>query len=149
MDRPKRQPRRHVPFWLVLVAVLAVSPLIGAGVFAIGNYIVAHTTVTVDLVSWSVPLRGGSVYEISCQSSNGVGTCPYHVKPGSVFSTTVYIAIYPGMNVSLYAPPPFSLASTSPGLPVTVPSAGISIGVNLTLPSAPGEYSFTGNVTFS
>ncbi len=134
----------------MVVAVVAASPLIMMGVFALGDYIVAHTTVTIDLVSWAMPVDGHAVYDISCQSSDGVGNCPYHVKPGSVYSTTLFFAApYSGTNVTLYAPSPFSIASTDPGLPAVVPPTGLNIAVNLTLPSSPGEYSFTGNVTFS
>lgn len=146
--RPKRTPRRQVPLWVVTVAVVAASPLILAGAFVAGNYIVAHTTVTVESVSWAVPVHGHPEYYISCQGGNGIGACPYQVKPGSVHSTTVFIASqFSGMNVTLYAPSPFSIASTDPNLPALVPSSGLSIAVNLTLPGSPGDYSFTGNVT--
>ncbi|MGD0589153.1 MAG: hypothetical protein ABSA63_10265 [Thermoplasmata archaeon] len=129
---------------------MAASPFITAGVFAIGDYITAHTTVTVDLVSWAVTFGGETEYIVSCQTIGSFGPCPHEVKPGSDYSTSVYISGYfAGKNVSLSAPSPFRLGSTYPVLPVLVPDFGVTISVNLTLPSSPGEYSFTGAVIFS
>lgn len=147
---PQRSPRRQFPLWAMVVALVAVGLLIVPAVFTIGDYVVAHTTVTVDLVSWGVSINGQSWSQVSCQGSGGFGGCPYHVKPGSVYTTAVYFgAYYAGRNVTLFAPSPFSIASTSPSLPASIPASGISVTVHLALPSAPGEYSFTGNVTFS
>lgn len=154
-DRPvlelsARRPRRQVSLWVVILAVLAASSVVPIGVFLTGDYIVAHTTVTINLVSWSVPIQGHREYDVSCQSFDGVGDCPYHVKPGSIYTTSVLIpSMFSGMNVSLYAPSPFSIASTDPSLPALVPSSGLPITVHLTLPGSPGPYSFTGSVTFS
>lgn len=152
LDLPRRRPRRQLPLWVAVVVVLVASPLILAGVFAIGNYVVARTTVTINLVSWSVSLNGTPLYQVSCQGRDNGGNCPYQVKPGSVYATTLSVwPLYPGrsMNVTIYAPSPFSIASTHPSLPALVSPTGLQIAVNLTLPSSPGEYSFTGNVTFS
>jgi hypothetical protein len=148
----KGEQRRHrqVPLWVLIVAVMAASPLIYAGVFAIGDYITTHTTVTVDLVSWAVPVGGGTEYIISCQTVASIGNCPYPASPGSNYALSVFLSGYfEGKNVSLTAPSPFHLRSTAPDLPALVSSAGLTIGVNLTLPSSPGEYSFTGAVIFS
>jgi|SRR5271157_4861102 len=146
-EKPKH---RQVPLWVPIVAVMAASPLIYAGVFAVGDYITTHTTVTVDLVSWAVNYDGGTEYFISCQTAGSFGSCPTHVTPGSNYATSVFISGYfAGKNASLTAPSPFDLRSTTPNLPALVLSVGLTIGVNLTLPSSPGEYSFTGAVIFS
>jgi hypothetical protein len=142
--------RRQVPLWVPIVAVMAASPLIFAGVFAIGDYITTHTTVTVDLVSWAVPVGGETEYIISCQAVASVGICPYHASPGSNYAVSVFISGYfAGKNVTLTAPLPFHVRSTTHDLPAPLSLAGLTIEVNLTLPSSPGEYSFTGAVVFS
>jgi hypothetical protein len=146
----KKRRRRDVPLWVPIVAVMAASPFISAGVFAIAEYVTAHTTVTIDLVSWAVTVDGGTEYIITCQTSGSFGPCPHQVKPGSEYASSIYISGYfAGKNVSLSAPSPFQLKSTNPGLPAPVPLSGLTIAVNLTLPSSPGEYSFTGEVIFS
>lgn len=137
-------------WWALVAALVAVGLLGGPAALAIDNYVVAHTTVTIDLVSWAVSVNGQTWYQVSCQSNSGFGDCPYHIRPGSVYATEVYFGpYYAGKNVTLSAPSPFSIASTSPSLPALIPPSGVSVTVRLALPSAPGEYSFTGNVTFS
>jgi len=148
---PNRKRRlRDTPLWAWVVIALAVSLTVAPGVFAVANYINDRTTVTIDLVSWSVPVDGTSEYIISCQTAGSFGPCPYRASPGSNYGAPVYLSGYfSGKNVNLTAPLPFHLRSTAPELPALVPTTGLTIWVNLTLPSTPGEYSFTGNIVFS
>lgn len=109
------------------------------------SYYVAHTTVSIDVVAWAFPQHYG--YAIECDS--GGNPCPGDVAPDSNSSGLISVSGYfEGKNISLLAPAPFHLISTDPVLPVPVPAAGVDITVVLGLPSSPGEYSFTGNVTF-
>jgi hypothetical protein len=139
-----------VPNWLVVLLVLITGPLAGYGAVSAANYYIAHTTVSVDLVSWAIPEPGGgALYDIECQANTG-NDCPQHVPPGSTYSGTVSVSgYYEGKNVSLRAPSPFRLVSTDPGLPVRVPASGVDITVVLGLPTSAGEYSFTGNMSFA
>jgi hypothetical protein len=146
-ERPKKRRLRDVPAWVPIVIVIVASPLITLGAFAVADYIVEHTTVTVDSATWAIPVGGGTEYIISC--GPGWSSCPQHVKPGSDYMTSIFVSGYfAGKNVTLSAPSPFRLLSTDPSLPVLVPPSGLVITMDLGLPSSPGEYTFLGTVTF-
>jgi hypothetical protein len=147
--RPKKRRFRAVPLWVPFVIVMLASPFITAGVFAAGNYITEHTTVTVDSGAWAVSVGAGTEYIPLC-GWGGSSNCPWHVNPGSDYTTSVLVSGYfAGKNASLSAPSPFRLLSTEPSLPALVPPSGLVITVDLGLPSSPGEYSFLGTVTFT
>ncbi|MFZ0829559.1 MAG: hypothetical protein WCB18_02675 [Thermoplasmata archaeon] len=144
----KKRRVRSTPLWVLVVIPLLAGPLAIFGVFAIGSYITEHTTVTIDAASWTIPVGGGTEYLLSC--GPGVGSCPQDVKPGSDYTTSIFVSGYfAGKSVNLAAPSPFRLLGTEPYLPVPVPPTGLVITVDLGLPSSPGEYSFLGTVTFS
>ncbi len=143
--------RRSMPAWAVVVIVaVSVTAAAGAG-WEIGQFYVAHTTVTVDLISWALPPVNGTFlgYAISCQSFSSPA-CPTQVHPGSTYSGTIDLTGFPG-NATLVVPSPFTLVSTDPRLPVTMPPApgGVSLTFELRLPSSPGTYSFTGEILTS
>ncbi len=132
---------------LVVLVVLVAAPLAGAGLLSLANYAVDRTTVTVGSVIWAVPVGGTTEYWISC--GPGAGNCPTHATPGSEFSTTfVASGYFAGKNLTLSVAEPFRIVSTVPGLPVAVPPSGLTVSVELALPSAPGTYSCLGTVTF-
>ena len=142
---PKGRRRRSVPDWVVVVVGLVAVVLAGPAVFAIGDYYVAHTTVTVALVSWALPPVNGTSYGylIECQ-----GNCPTQAHPGSTYTGTVYIEGFRG-NVTLEVPAPFALVSTDPTLPAPIPPTGLPLSIELKIPSSPGTYSFTGQIELS
>ena len=140
-----------MPAWAVVVIVaVSVTAAAGAG-SEIGQYYVAHTTVTVNLISWALPPVNGSFlgYAISCQSFSSPA-CPTQVHPGSTYSGTIDLTGFSG-SVTLAVPSPFTLVSTDPQLPLTMPPApgGVSLTFELKLPSSPGTYSFTGEIETS
>lgn len=156
-DRKRRRPRK-VPLWVIIVGVAIASPAITFGVFSLGNYIENTTTVTVTLISWAIVLHGQDFHEytVSCQTQlvNGVptgqDTCPYRVHPGSDYNTTFFVSGYfQNTSLTLGTPSPFELVSTTPSLPVMIPSNGLELTVELKLPTSAGQYNFTGTESFS
>ena len=147
VDRSPPRRFRDVPWWVVVLIVLVAAPLAGAGTFSLAGYVVDHTTVTVDSVTWAVSVGGTTEYWISC--GGGEGNCPMHVKPGSEYATTVFAAgFFAGKNLTLSVPGPFRIVSTDPALPAPVPPNGLTVSVDLGLPSTAGEYSCLGTATF-
>ena len=147
---PKKRRLGKVPIWgWILIAIVA-SSLFSLGVPAIQNYVVDHTTVSVSSGAWAVPVGGGQEYSPMCGWGGVDGGCPSRVSPGSDYATSISLSSYfAGKNVALSAPSPFRILSTNPTLPVQIPSSGITISVDLGLPSTPGVYSFLGTVSFS
>lgn len=136
----------RIPTWVLIVSLVIAIPLVASGVLAVADYVVEHTTVTVDAVSWAVNVSGTTEYSISC--GPGYVSCPYHVKPGSEYSTSLVISpFFAGKSVSLSVPPPFQLVAPAPGVWSPVGSDGLVIPVTLQLPGSPGEYSLTGTIS--
>ncbi|MGP8076435.1 MAG: hypothetical protein ACLP8Y_06875 [Thermoplasmata archaeon] len=131
---------------------VAVGVLVPPSVFAVGDIINDQTTVTIDTMAWAVTYApGGTGYLPICGfGGEGFANCPYRTQPGSDYSSSVLISGYYGeMNVTLTAPSPFVLLSTTPQLPAPVSPSGLVISFELQLPKTAGEYSFVGTVTFA
>ena len=140
-----------MPTWAIVV-IVAVSVTAAAGVGTeFGQYYVTHTTVTIDLISWALPPINGTLlgYAIWCQSLSSPA-CPTQVQPGSTYTGTVSLMGFEG-NVTVVVPSPFALVSTHPSLPASMPRApaGLSLTIELKLPSVAGTYSFTGEIVAS
>jgi hypothetical protein len=146
---PLRARSRKIPDWVVVV--VGVVGVIGAGVLGneIGAYYISHTTVTVSIISWGLPSMNGSVYAwaVECQQE----ACPTQAHPGSTYTGSIFLSGFwgTGGNVTLTTPAPFTLVSTEPTLPAVLPAGGLTISIELKLPSAAGTYSFTGQVQVS
>ena len=163
--RPKRRVPDDFPMLLVFIGVACSSLVVGPAVFAVANYYEDITTVTVTIVSWDVILHGEDQHEytIACQSfltgpgwfgvssaPPGPNPCPYRAHPGSNYNASFYVSgFFQNSTVALVTPPPFELVSTTPVLPQLVPPGGFALTVEVKLPTTAGEYSFTGNETFS
>ncbi len=147
VDRSPPRRFRDVPWWVPVLVFLVAAPLAGAGTLSLVGYVVDHTTVTVNSVTWAVSVGGATEYWISC--GGGEGNCPTHAKLGSEYATTfVASGYFAGKNLTLSVPGPFRIVSTDPALPVMVPPNGITVSVDLGLPSTAGEYSCLGTATF-
>lgn len=138
----RRRKYRDAALVVGLVAAVLVA---GPATFALLGYYTAQTTVTVTLVSWRLPPFNGTFVgsDVSRQQ------CATRARPGSTYASSVYLSYGTGQNVSLSAPGPFALVSTSPTLPSPVPSGGLQISFVLRYPETPGTYSFTGSIVLS
>ena len=143
---------RTTPTWALVAIFVVVSLLVPQGVFATLNYYNDQTTVTIDSMAWEFTYAPGATgYLPICGFGGGAfPSCPYRAQPGSDYSSSVLISGYfEGKNITLSAPSPFLLLSTSPQLPAPVSASGLLISFELQLPKTAGEYSFTGPITFA
>ena len=136
----------RIPDWVLIVVLLVAIPLLASGALEIDDYVVAHTTVTIDVVNWAVNVSGTTEYSISC--APGYAACPNHAKPGSEYFTSLVISpYYMGKALSLSVPAPFELVAPAPGVWSYVSGDGAVISVTLRLPGVPGVYSMTGTIS--
>jgi hypothetical protein len=150
--RDTRSSRRRFPVSAWVVVALVACSLAASGAVALGNYVVARTTVSVSSVAWDIVVNGTPVqgYWISCQPWMPT-VCPDKVSPDSTFNSTlpIYGSMFVGAELSLVVTGPFHLVSTTPSLPLTVPPQGLTLSYELALPSSAGQYDFLGTAVFT